>query len=171
MHITQIIDWKGRKVTLTWIRLANDSDLEQYAPITQCYGICFNQQGEILILDQQGNGTWTLPGGTVEAGETPWQTLEREVMEEAHVTLKDVAVLGVQHVEDPGNEGGKGKDHYQARFVANIDQMLPQTEDPAAGRIHERRFVPGTEVTRYIQWGNTGEAIFADAMNQMGHQK
>lgn len=97
----QTIDWAGRKVTF------------------------FNR--EILILDQKGNGEWTLPGGTVEEGETPVETLTRDVMEEADVTLKNISVLGVQKVDDPQNSGPKGKLHYQARFVARVDQIQPQT--------------------------------------------
>ncbi len=51
-HPSQTIDWADRKVTLTWIKLKADSDLIQFQPITQAYGICFNDKGEILILNQ-----------------------------------------------------------------------------------------------------------------------
>lgn len=159
----QTIDWAGRKVTLTWIRLEKDSDLAQFQPVTQAYGICFNDKREILILDQKGNGEWTLPGGTVEDGETPVQTLIREVMEEADVTLKNISTLGVQRVDDPQNSGPKGKLHYQARFVARVDQILSQTVDPAKGRVHERKFVSISDANKFIHWGNTGKTIFSDA--------
>ncbi len=161
---SQIIDWLGKKITLTWIKLDRDSDLNKFKPITQAYGVCFNDEGEILILDQKGDEEWTLPGGTVEPGETPKETLTREVMEEADVTLTDILVLGVQRVDDPSNTGPKGKSHYQARFVARIDQILPQTVDPAEGRVHQRKFVPNTQINQYIKWGSTGKAIFADAL-------
>lgn len=47
---SQTIDWAGRKVILTWIKLNQDSDLVQFQPVTQAYGICFNNKGEILIF-------------------------------------------------------------------------------------------------------------------------
>ncbi len=163
MYPSQTIDWASRKVTLTWIKLKDGSDLDKFQPITQAYGLCFNDKKEILILNQKENNEWTLPGGTIEAGESPIVTLTREVLEEADVTLKNISVLGVQRVDDPQNPGPKGKLHFQARFIAKVDQMQPQTIDPAKGRIHERKFVPLSTINKYIHWGNTGEAIFNDA--------
>jgi len=136
---------------MTWIRVA---------PTTQAYCICFNERDEILILDQKGDHTWTLPGGAVEKGETLEQTLIREVMEEADVTIRNIQLLGVQRVDDPEKRGT----HFQARYIAKVDKIFPQTVDLALGRIHERKWVPSSEVTKYIKWGDTGDAIFADAI-------
>ena len=162
--VSKTIDWFGRQITLTWIESHDSSELLKYFPITQCYSICFNNRGEILILDQEGKGEWTLPGGTVEEEETPRETLDREIFEEADVTVADVQLLGVQRVEDPQNSDAHKHTHYQARYVALVDQVLPQTPDPAKNRIHERSFIPSSEVTKYIKWGITGEAIFASAI-------
>jgi hypothetical protein len=38
--------YKGSRVTNTWIKT---SDINKYTPITQVYGIVFNDKGEILI--------------------------------------------------------------------------------------------------------------------------
>lgn len=149
---TKTIDWNGRKITMTWMNVV---------PTTQAYCICFNERDEILILDQKGDHTWTLPGGTVEEDETLEQTLIREVGEEADVTIKNIQLLGIQRVDDPEKRGT----HFQARYIAKIDKILPQTIDLALGRIHERKWVPSSEVTKYIKWGDTGDAIFADAIN------
>lgn len=163
MFPSQTIDWSGREVTLTWIKLNDDSDLVKFQPITQAYGICFNDKKEILILDQKGDSKWTLPGGTLEVGETPIQTLIREVMEEADITLKNISLLGVQRVEDPQNLDPKEKLHFQVRFIAKVDQIQFQTIDPAKDRIHVRRFVPISAINNCIHWGSTGEALFRDA--------
>ena len=54
-------------------------------PITQVYGVCF-KEGKVLVILEQGK-KWNIPGGTPERGETPIQTLLREVDEEASVTV------------------------------------------------------------------------------------
>lgn len=117
-------------------------------------------------MDQTGDETWTLPGGTVEEGENLVQTLRREVKEEADVVVKNIKLLGIQKVEDPQNKNPGHKLHYQARFTATISELLSQTPDPAKGRIHHRKFVSPKEISNYIKWGNTGKAIFADAVKQ-----
>ncbi len=148
---SKTIDWHGRNITMTWINTS---------PVTQAYCICFNDQREILILDQKGDSTWTLPGGSVEVGETLEQTLVREVSEEADISIKNIFLLGLQKVNDPEKRGT----YFQARYIAQVDKIFPQTIDPALNRINERKWVPSSEVTRYIKWGKTGEAIFADAI-------
>lgn len=90
--------------------------------------------------------------------------MEREISEEADVTVTDVYLLGIQRVEDPQNSDARKHTHYQARYFALINQVLPQTSDPAKNRIHERRFVPSNEVSQYIKWGVTGDAIFSSAI-------
>lgn len=45
---SKTIDYLGRTVTLTWIKLDSESYLNDYSPITQAYGILFNDRGEIL---------------------------------------------------------------------------------------------------------------------------
>ncbi len=161
---SKIINYLSRIVTLTWIKLDNESDLNNYSPITQAYGILFNAKGEILILDQTGDGKWTLPGGTVEEGENPVQTLKREIKEEADAVVKNIKLLGVQKVEDPQNKNPEHRLHYQARFIAKISKLLTRTIDPAKGRIHQRKFVSPKKINNFIKWGNTGKAIFTDAV-------
>lgn len=162
---TQTINWKGTKFAFTWIKREDDFDLSSLSPITQAYGVCITNDGMAVILDQKGDGTWTLPGGTVETGEKPVETLIREVMEEADIELDTVVLVGSQKVES------EGKTYFQTRFVARVTKILPQTTDPAMGRIHERKLVPVTDITSYVKWGNTGDAMFADALEKARKHK
>jgi 8-oxo-dGTP pyrophosphatase MutT (NUDIX family) len=41
-----------------------------------------NLRGEVLLLKRQGREGWDLPGGRVQHGESPHETLKREVEEE-----------------------------------------------------------------------------------------
>jgi 8-oxo-dGTP pyrophosphatase MutT (NUDIX family) len=68
---------------------------------TQALGICFTREGEIVLVTLDGNA-WSLPGGTIEPGETLEQTLVREVREEACARVLQRRYIGCQHVEAGG---------------------------------------------------------------------
>jgi 8-oxo-dGTP diphosphatase len=72
--------------------------------------------GAWLVLRRtgaHGAGTWGLPGGHQEYGESPEQTACREVAEETGLTVVATARLGVTN--DPMPEIGR---HYLTVFVA-----------------------------------------------------
>jgi ADP-ribose pyrophosphatase YjhB (NUDIX family) len=153
------IDYKGIRVLNTWIRT---NDVEQYQPITQVYGIIFNSKREILICREKEDGEWQIPGGHPEKGENVVQTLERELLEEVDVTIKDIIPLGTQEVSFPDNP--EKPTIYQVRCIASLDKLLPQTPDPANGNVWERKFVPAEKVTNYVKWRVSGDAMFEDAI-------
>lgn len=155
--------FNGQKIGLTWIK---SSTLKKFSPIMQIYGICFNDKSEILICREKTEGKWQIPGGHPEDGETLEATLIRELEEETDVKVKNIKILGVQKVNYPNNsDKTEGEEFYQARLVCELDELLPQTPDPASGNVWERMFVPVNKVTKYIKWGSLGEVIFADAVN------
>lgn len=154
-----VINSKGQDVTLTWIK---SGDLKDFTPYFQVYGIVFNPADEILII--QDKGKWKIPGGTPEAGETAIEALKRELVEEADVEIGDIFPLGAQRVDYPNNPNVKEGDlYYQLRFVCLVDKILPQTPDPDNGFIYPRRFVTASKITEYVNWGDVGRAMFADA--------
>lgn len=69
------------------------------ARIGQAYGLCFTADAQLVLVDIGGD-FWTLPGGTIEPGETPEQALAREVDEEACAAVIDCAYIASQHVSD-----------------------------------------------------------------------
>jgi len=153
--------FNGQEITLAWIRTNSLSDLY---PITQIYGICFNDQGEILVCREKADGKWQIPGGHPEAGETSEITLVRELEEEVDVKVKNAKVLGVQKVNYPNNpDKTEGEEFFQARLICDLDELLPPTPDPATGNTWERVFVSADKIAEYIKWGSVGEAMFKDA--------
>jgi len=158
--ISSTVKINGELLTLTWIP---DHEVEKYSPVGQVYGVCFNNQGQILIIkDQQ----WSLPGGTPEKGESLEQTLRRELWEEANVVLGRVWPSGAQKVEYPNNPGSKQRESfYQLRYIGEIEKVEPLTKDPATGIIFQRKFVDPEEITSFIRWGELGEELFRDAVN------
>jgi len=52
---------------------------------------------KFLVIKQKFNGqsAWDIPGGRVEFGENPYDTLVREVMEEVHLSVEIVKPIGM----------------------------------------------------------------------------
>ncbi len=152
--------YKGTKVTNTWIKTDN---LENYSPITQVYGIVFNDKNEVIICRESNSGSWIIPGGHPEEGESIEQTLKRELQEEVDVEIEDIKPLGVQKVTFP-DDVNSDKAIYQVRCIAKLKKLNSQTPDPANGNTWERKFIPASEITNYVKWGKTGEVMFKDAV-------
>ena len=149
------------KFLFTWIR---DNDLEKYSPVSQVYGIVFNAKGEILIARKKPEGGWGISGGTPEAGESVEETLRRELKEEVDVSVSKIIPLGAQKVVLFGDDEGKST-LYQLRYIALLKELLPQTPDPDSGFIWERQFVPAKDISDYVKWGDSGDAMFEDAIH------
>ena len=156
--------FQGHRVIFTWIRTSN---LLDYQPWTQVYGICFNSKGQILIIKEK---EWKIPGGTPRKGESPEETLKRELIEEADTVISKCWPLGVQKVDYPDNPDANMKIFYQYRYVCLIEKLLPQTPDPDNGLVHPRKLIPVKEITRWVKWGPTGKAMFKDAIELFGEK-
>ena len=137
------------------------NSLEGITPITQVYGVCFNDKNEILISRKVGDEKWIIPGGHPEGNETIEETLEREMIEEADVKVKNIKLVGAQKVHPKGKPE---EYYYQVRCICELEELLPQTIDLAENVNWERKFVPVNKVTEFVQWGNTGNAMFKNAI-------
>jgi len=131
-------------IKFIWHKSLSFSSLK---PITQIYGVCFDNNGNILII-RTPNENWNIPGGTPEDDETPEQTLKRELEEEADVTIgKNVMIGYYEVISDKPTI-------YQLRFAALLNEMKPSTIDPALGVVNERKFVPPDEFFKYVEIKN-----------------
>jgi len=146
--------YNGTRVKNTWIKT---TEIEKYSPITQVYGIIFDDEGKILIGRDSKGGSWIIPGGHPEKGESVEETLKREVLEEVDVEINNIKPLGVQKATFP-DDPDKSKVVYQVRCT-------PQTPDPANDSTWERKFVSSEKINKYVKWGSTGAAMFEDAIS------
>ena len=154
--------FNGITVTNTWIQT---NEIKNFKPITQVYGIIFNDVDEILICREKPEDRWQIPGGTPENNESLEEALVRELDEEVDVVVRQTTSLGVQKVSMPNNPNKKmGNLFYQARYVALLDKLEEQTPDPDRGNVWERVFVPVSEIKEYIKWGASGDVMFDDAI-------
>lgn len=108
---------------------------------TQVSAYVFNENNQLLIV--KNGSTWTIPGGHPEKGETKLETLERELMEEACVTLKEINYLGAVEVVE------NDETYYQLRYTAFVKEILPFKKE---WEIDERKFIDIEDLPNYIKW-------------------
>jgi 8-oxo-dGTP pyrophosphatase MutT (NUDIX family) len=56
--------------------------------------VILNSEGQ-LLLQQKQDGSWSLPAGMIEPGESPTQAIRREVSEETGLGVEIERVLGI----------------------------------------------------------------------------
>jgi 8-oxo-dGTP diphosphatase len=72
-------------------------------PVVGIAAVCRTKDGRIILIRRADTGTWCLPGGTLEWGETLRVGLARELEEEAGIVEQTfVRVLGAW--SDPGRD-------------------------------------------------------------------
>ncbi|MEU0244664.1 NUDIX hydrolase [Streptomyces sp. NPDC006235] len=84
------------------------------------YAICV-RDGQILLARSpapDGTPEWVVPGGGMEHGEDPYDTVRREVEEETGYRIEVTGLLGVDSSHRVFREGlGRAVDHHAVRFV------------------------------------------------------
>ena len=64
------------------------------------FGIITDNEGRVLLCHRRDYDLWNLPGGGVEAGESPWDALVREIKEETGLEAKPDHLTGVYSKPD-----------------------------------------------------------------------
>lgn len=147
----QLVDWDDRPCRLVW----RPAPFEPPPALTtQAYGLCFVESGELVLISAESDGgSWNLPGGTIELGETAEEALTREVAEEACAQVASSSYLGCQEVFDP--EEPHGRTHYfQTRFWARVELRAWEPEFETI----ERRLVAPEKFLQELSWGRAPSA-------------
>ncbi|MGV3465842.1 MAG: NUDIX hydrolase [Heyndrickxia sp.] len=117
------VNWDGNPVLLTW----NPSEMPKMELVTSVHGYCFLDEKIMLVkIDHRG---FNMPGGHIEANETPEQTFHREAFEEGYVKgeIKYLGAIEVNHQNNPHFDpnGKYPLIGYQLFFRMDIIECLP----------------------------------------------
>jgi 8-oxo-dGTP pyrophosphatase MutT (NUDIX family) len=91
--------------------------------------------GERILLTNLVKRGWDIPGGHIDPGETPVQTVVRETMEEAGALVEPVELVGVQELEVFGllpRDGWSGRHSTQVFYLCRVVELLPFTPNSEA---------------------------------------
>jgi len=93
-------------------------------------GIVTNQQGMVLVVDQNGS-SWSLPKGHVDPGEEPLQAAIREIREESGITdLQFLSSLGAYGRYKIGQNTGEDSQEWKVLlfflFKTRQNELKPQ---------------------------------------------
>lgn len=79
--------------------------------ICACGCLIFNNKGQVLLQRRSDDGLWGNPGGSMELGETIYETIIREIKEETNLDIKekDLKIFAIysgeeQHHIYPNND-------------------------------------------------------------------
>ncbi|PWI58534.1 NUDIX hydrolase [Sulfoacidibacillus thermotolerans] len=94
--------------------------------------VVFNEEGKILLLHHtyRKDASWRLPGGLKEAHETPYETVVRELQEEANIQVEPLAVIAVQQSKISLDVAVLCKLISEEPFTKNIEVDERKWEDP-----------------------------------------
>ena len=67
----------------------------------------FNEKDELLILKPTYKDYWSIPGGIIDANESPREACIREIKEETGLNISSVKFLCVDYCRNLGNEKGE----------------------------------------------------------------
>ena len=163
----------GTGYNISWLPQPNeislilDEILPPRALITSALALAFHE-GNFLMTKLHQRG-WDIPGGHIEPGETPEQTMRREVMEEAAVELGPVRLLGYQRIRLLGDvpEGYRypHPDGYQVFYIGYVTKILPFTPTAEAG---DRAFFTVEEALKQ-KLTQENRLLFDSARKEIGY--
>lgn len=133
----------------------HDAEVPPGLTVTQVYGWLLCPATGRVLIQQQDDGTFSLPGGTPEPYDTGMaDTLAREAFEENQVRIGSwTAYLGYQEVHEPGRPV-----HAQVRMAGVITKFAPRGPDPDNGRVNRRWMTSLADAPATLGWGQPAEA-------------
>jgi ADP-ribose pyrophosphatase YjhB (NUDIX family) len=99
-------------------------------PKVDVRGALFDRAGRVLLVQERRDGRWTLPGGWADALDPPSRAVEREVAEEAGLTVRATRLAAVHDGSRHNGHGGSPWHIYKLFFLI---ELVDEPQQPVAG--------------------------------------
>ncbi len=109
--------------------------------------LIFNDKKELLIVKPHYKDYWSIPGGTVDANESPKQACIREVKEEIDLNLKECRFLCVDYVLGEGDRGEAFQFIFYGGVLSENEMKEIKLTD---GELTEYKFVKPADALPYM---------------------
>ncbi|MFY1669986.1 NUDIX domain-containing protein [Plantactinospora sp. WMMB334] len=107
-----------------------------------------DDRGRILLQRRADSGNWSLPGGTMELGETLGDAVIRETREETGLNVELTGILGIY--TDPRHviayADGEVRQEFVVAFTARTPGRAPEIAATASGSTGAARAVRGPAI-------------------------
>jgi 8-oxo-dGTP diphosphatase len=127
LHVTKNVNWLLNPNECSEI---SSKTLPPLDLITTAFGLVI-YEGKLLLANLYRG--WDTPGGHVEKGESPIDTVCREVYEETSVVIHSPQLIGFQrlhiHAEKPENYKYPYPESYQVHYFASVKEIHPFVGD------------------------------------------
>ena len=162
MTIKQNLNWNDGKVYKLVYKDCDSFDEIRDKDLQQSYGVCFYKDKLVIVY---GEPKWGLVGGKIERGESPEETLVREVQEESNMRVLKQIPIGYQEVINPD-----GKVDYQLRSFCLVEPVGPFIKDPV-GNVTKIKLINPKDYKKYFDWGKIGDRIMERALDFFNKRK
>jgi 8-oxo-dGTP pyrophosphatase MutT (NUDIX family) len=146
------LKWKSRqtgKEKTGYYEDSNDFSKLPQAKIGSVCAFCYYNNKFVIVKNERN---WEPVAGHVEPGETPEEGLIREVKEESNMKVLKYIPIGYLYTD--------GDDIYQTRYLCFTEPYGPFVKDPDGG-VTEIKLVDFSEITKYVEFGDTAHATLA----------
>lgn len=129
-------------------------DLGHVTPNVGSDAAVFDEEGRVLLIERADEGTWSLPCGYVDPGESPAETAVRETREETGIEVRVTELVGVYR--RPPSVGTNPHGHVIVCYLCERTGGEPATS-------RESEAVAYRDPEAVTDWHHGHEALVSDA--------
>ena len=103
-----------------------------------------NEKGQILWIRRKDNGTWGMPAGTQELGESIMDCLKREVQEETGLDVISATAMAIYSNRSIVTSYGDPYQLFQVQFLVHEWQgtLITETDETIDANFFEQNILP-----------------------------